>query len=436
MCKRNVTATIISTLVAGFAGQALAADVTLEYNLPEVKIGFDVGHTIIKCPDAHGKGFKMDTLTVLKPVYVRGELITVNPKGNLFVDRKVELEYYENHTLKSFNGSSAGQGGKLAAAVIKVATFAATTAIGVPLPVSAVLMRPGLATDPLFDIPRPRSIQCKASIATLIHERESAEAHLATLKQILQTQGASADLLRQITRTEAAIADIISRLTVTADPLIWKPTTEETGFTKDLPRADLTVWFDTVSEEDLQREFYRVGFGQIRAFEAVGAIVTSPGTMPASNTSYADLGFPIKGLVYRVPRRIKVTLKPKADFDAPASLGGLERALARAAHTATKAEATVEVPQLGELKVIPFDGSGMFGSRQVTATFSQAGELTSVGYSTNGGADALAGIGDALVASGTELREAKLNALKRDVEYRTKEKELEDLIDAAADPAG
>ncbi|WP_370190980.1 hypothetical protein [Qipengyuania sp.] len=130
---------------------------------------------------------------------------------------------------------------------------------------------------------------------------------------------------------------------------------------------------------------------------------------------------------------MKVTLSPKAEFAAPPGLDHLERALARAAHAAITAKATIDVPQLGALKIIRFDGSGLFGSRAVAATFSQSGELTSVGYATNGGADALAGAGDALVAAGTELRDARLNALKREVEFRTKVNELEDLIEDAAE---
>ncbi|WP_370190981.1 hypothetical protein [Qipengyuania sp.] len=79
---------------------------------------------------------------------LRGDLVSANPKGNLFVDRQVKLEYHENGTLKSLKGSSASQGGKVAAAVIKRATFAAATAICVPLPVPAGVVRPRLAKDP------------------------------------------------------------------------------------------------------------------------------------------------------------------------------------------------------------------------------------------------------------------------------------------------
>lgn len=243
-------------------------------------------------------------------------------------------------------------------------------------------------------------------------------------------------MLKQISRTEAAIADIVARLTVSPDPLIVIPTAEEPDFAADLPEADLTVWFDDISIEDVRDEFYRVGLGQVLAFAATGAVMEAPGAPTGSTTSYGNLEFPIRGLAYRVPRRMKITLSPKAEFAAHPGLDHLERALARAAHAATTAKATIDVPQLGALKVIRFDGSGLFGSRAVAATFSLSGQLTSVGYATNGGADALAGAGDALVAAGTELRDARLNALKREVEFRTKVNELEDLIEDAAECAG
>jgi hypothetical protein len=136
MRNRKATATVLSIIGLGLTGPAHAADMTLDYHLPDVKIGFGVSHTITNCPDTVGKGFAMDTVTAIKPVYGQGDEVKINPKGNLFVDRQVKLEYHENGTLKSFNGSSTGQGGKIVAAAIKAVSFVATTALGVPLPVS------------------------------------------------------------------------------------------------------------------------------------------------------------------------------------------------------------------------------------------------------------------------------------------------------------
>lgn len=238
MRKSNVMIAILSTaaMMLGAPAHAKPGDkeqkppLTLDYHLPEAKIGFAVSHMITSCPGPDGKGFAMDTMTAIKPVYEGGEKIRINPKGNLFIDREVKLEFHENGTLKSFNGSSKGQGGKIVAAAI------------------------------------------------------------------------NAD--------EARLAE--------------------------------------------------------------------------------------------------------SDYDA------------------TVAEATAKVTQISKHKVIRFDGSSIFGSRAVAATFDQKGELTSIGYTSTGGADALAGVVDASVAAGIEPRDQEANATKREVERRTQANALEALIDAEA----
>jgi hypothetical protein len=419
MRKRKSTAAVLSTVAMGLAGPAHATDVTLDYYLPEVKIGFGVSHTITNCPDAVGKGFAMDTVTAIKPVYGRGNEVKINPKGNLFVDRQVKLEYHENGTLKSFNGSSTGQGGKIVAAAIKAVSFVATTALGVPS-----LIPLDEAGNPSVD-----PIACKPKISELLKQKEGLKKELTGLKQALINQGSSENLLLQITRTEAALAGITSQLTVSPDPMIWTPTASVAALNSNLPPADLTVWFDSVPKDNLERAFADAGLGQVLAFKASTTFVTT--VDPTSITNKDGTQKTYQALVYREPGAVKVTLAPQADFQ-PGSLSGVERALAEAAYEATKAKATVKVPQIGMLKVIPFNGSGIFGSRAVAAIFDQTGELTSIGYTSTGGADALAGVIDASVAAGVELRDQRVNAIKREIELRTQEKALEDLIEAEA----
>jgi hypothetical protein len=233
----------------------------------------------------------------------------------------------------------------------------------------------------------------------------------------------------QITRTEAALAGITSQLTVSPDPMIWTPTASVAVLNSNLASADLTVWFDAVSKDGLERALADAGLGQVLAFKASTTFVTTVDPTPITNSDGTQKTYQV--LVYREPGSVKVTLAPQADFQ-PGSLRGVERTFAEAAYEATKAKATVKVPQIGTLKVIPFNGSGIFGSRAVAAIFDQMGELTSIGYTSTGGADALAGVIDASVAAGVELRDQRVNAIKREIELRTQEKALEDLIEAEA----
>lgn len=417
MRKLKVTAAIMTTASLGCAAPSHAKDVTLEYHLPAVQIGFAVSHMITSCPDAKGKGFAMDTVTLIKPVYGRGEEIKINPKGNPLIDRQVKLEYHENGTLKSFNGSSTGQGGKVVAAAIKVVTFAVTTALGVPVAPSAFALDGQTTTQP---------IQCKPKILALLKQKDDLETQLASLKQTLISKGSSDNLLLQITRTEAAIADTVSRLTVRPDRLFWTPDAKEPSFKGKIDQADLTIWFESVKPEILQRAFYNQGLGQILAFEVSGKFKAVEGWQATPTGS-------VKALVHRVPRMVTATLKPAQQFEVPKDhLAPADVAAARAAHKGTEVEETIKVPQIGSLKIIPFNGSGIFGSRAVAATFDQMGELTSIGYTSTGGADALAGVVDASVAAAMALRDDRLNDIKREVELRTQTKALEDLIEAEA----
>lgn len=422
MRKSNIISAILSTAsLLWFApAHAQAEKVTLDYHLPEVKIGFAVSHMITKCPDAKGKGLELETITAIKPIYSRGEEIKVNPKGNLFVDRQVKLEYHENGTIKSFNGSSTGQGGKIVAAVIKAATFAATTAMGVP------------SVGALDDKGNPplAPIACNSTIVNMLKEKESLKGELASLKQALISQGPSENLLARITLHEAALADTILQLTISSSPAIWSPTASTTNLPINPSAADLTGWFDGVSAPDLQLALTKAGMGHIQSFKTSAVFASTPD--PTTIKSTVGTSGKIRALVYREPGMVDVTLVPVADFD-PGDLKGVEALLAKATYEATKAKATVKVPQIGTLKVIPFDGSGIFGSRAVAATFDQMGELTSIGYASTGGADALAGVVDASVAAAIELRDQEPNAIKGDIERRTQTNALKALIDAEAE---
>lgn len=421
MRKSNVITAILSTASLVWVAPAHAADVTLDYHLPEVKIGFAVSHMITACPNGTDglDGFAMDTVTAIKPEYGRGEEIRINPKGTLFVDRQVKLEFHENGTLKSFNGSSTGQGGKILAAAIKAASFVVTLTTGVP--VAPVLQGFVPAAVP------PGGIECKEEIVTLLAQKASLQAELAILKQALISQGVSDNLLLQITRTQAALTDTISRLTISPDPVIWTP-----SVTQDPPSdpvaADLSVWFKPNRQINLTQALEDAGLGQVLAFNAAATYIGTPDKTPTTTEGEPKLW---QSLVYREPGVVKVTLEPLAPF-APGNLTGNELALARTAYEATKAKATVKVPQIGTLKIIPFNGSGIFGSRAVAATFDQSGGLTSIGYTSTGGADALASVIDAGVAAGTELRDQETNATKREVERRTQANLLEALIEAEA----
>ncbi|GAA0637316.1 hypothetical protein GCM10009424_09500 [Sphingomonas ursincola] len=428
MRKSNVMIAILSTAAAAVSAPAHAEPksneqeppFTLDYHLPEVKITFGVSYRITTCPRGDTNdlsGFAMDTVTAITPSYFRGTKIRINPKGNLFVDRAIKLENHENGTLKSFNGSSTGQGGKIVAAAIKAVSFVGALTVGVP-PVAAGFIKSSSAV-----------IKCKDEIAQLINQRNELEKELDGLRKALSSGNASESQLDRIARTEKAIDATNERLTISLKPVVWTPGTDQ-NLPQQLAPANLSDWFDYRDSNDLKLAFEAIGLGQMLQFTARANYVTkldAAATTPRSGQQKI-----YRALVYREPGSVDAILEPSDPNFNPGQLKDVEAARAFAAYKEATVKKTVPAPQIGPLKIIPFDGSGIFGSRAVTATFAETGELTSIGYTSTGGADALAGVIDAGVAAGIEQRDAQTNALKRAVERRTQADALKALNDAQA----
>lgn len=391
---------------------ASARDVVLTYKIPKAVVGFGLSHTISKCPDNKGEGIEIDVATAVKPVYGAGETVKVNASGNLFVDREVKLEFYDNGTLKSFNGTSTGQGGKLVAAGIKLASFAGSFIPGPP------------AALPQSTDGKP-VLACHDWVAGAIASKASTAAYLSSLESQVVASGLSDKLAGEIASAKAKVAALDALLTVEAQPAYWAPSKSALAFSDTMKAGDLGTWFKSVPDEGLDTALEKAGYGQLQAFTLTGGFDQAP--------SPGDIGSAaVRSLVYREPATAKVSMKPNAPFAMPAGSDPIEIALAAQAYAATEQATKVKVPQVGSLVRIPFDGSGMFGSRAVSAAFSESGDLTSIGFTNTGGADALAGVVDATTAAASELRDARLNNIKRDIELRTKQKELEDLIDQEA----
>jgi len=409
---RTITLVAASLFVSAIPSYAAKADkVVLSYRLPKATIGFALSHTITRCPDPSGAGFRMDVATAMKPVYVAGDVVKVNASGNPFVDREVKLEFYENGTLKSFNGTSAGQGGKVVVAGIKLASLIGSAAIGLP-PV-APPAAPGVPV-----------LQCHDWVKDVLASKASAIIYLKSLEGQVVAASLSDDLAAEITAARARIAALESLLTVTADRVYWTPSGKSLNLSTKMASGDLSVWFKSVSAEGLGSALAKAGYGQTQEFLITGHFDKVPAEAKVPTDS-------ARSLLYLEPVVARVAMKPSMPF-ATAGVEPADLALAAKVYKASEQSAKVRVPQMGSLVSIPFDGSGIFGSRAVSASFSEAGELTSIGYTSKGGADALASVVDATTAAATELRDARLNNIKRDIELRTREKELEDLIDQEA----
>ncbi|MDA7787746.1 hypothetical protein N8940_00750 [Sphingomonadaceae bacterium] len=440
--RKFISGSIAAAAALGLAVPAYAAPVTLEYRLPKATVGFAVSHTITQCPDGSDKPLLIDVTTGIVAVYGAGDPVRLNASGALFVDRAFKLGFYDNGTLKSFNASSDGQGGKLVVSAIKLAVTAASIFAGTPVPKS----RPGGAAPPIDFVAPTDALECHERIKTLIDQKRDVASHLRLLESRTRDGDTSASLAEQITTVRAAIAALTSQLTVKGNPVYWSPSAGQRQFKGTATAGNLEVWFKPIaseaegkiSTERLQKYLLRAGYGQMQEFAVTGMLPAISSSAVESEKEENSDEFTIetdetyRALIYREPVRVTAAMKPSEDFLPPAGMNPVNIALANQRYNATINRLKPLIPQIGRLVQIPFDGSGLFGSRAVAATFNEAGGLTSVGYTTTGGADALAGVVDGVNTAATDLRDARLGAIKREIELITKEEELRRLIEGDA----
>ena len=425
MRKSNLITALLATTCLSLAAPAYAGDVILDYSIPKATIGFAVSHMITQCPDDAGRGFSMDIASGIVPVYGPGETVKVNASGSLFVDRKIELEFHPNGNLKSFNGSSESQGGPAIVAAIKVASFvwSASTGSGLAAAVMAAAATSDLDNKKLVN--GPSKWACHKWVKDALSAKEAAEKRLEALRNSVVSTQFTKDLAVEISKTEALIAALEGQLTVEGKPVKWAPSSTSLNYTATAASGDLSVWFVPNPMLNLKKELLEAGYGQLTQFSVSGS---SGLKAPPRVVS----GEPLKRLAYRRLVTGSVKMAPAAPFEPGTKLDATETALALQRYEATKQSLTPMIPQLGELVEVPFDKSGVFGTRAVSASFTEAGALTAIGYTNKGGAKALENVTDAAIDGLGEIRDAKLNAIKRDIELREQEKKLRDLIEADA----
>ncbi|MCA3077677.1 MAG: hypothetical protein ING71_02650 [Rhodocyclaceae bacterium] len=420
MRKLNLLTAFMATSSFGLAAPAYAGDIVLDYRIPRATVGFAVSHMITKCPDDSGRGFAMDIATGIVPVYGPGEIVKVNASGSLFVDRKVELEFHPNGTLKSFNGGSEGQGGPLIVAAIKVASVAAAASTGTGVAAASGGERVTTATAT-----QANNWVCHKWVKDALLAKEAAQGRLDSLKHSVASTHLTEALATEISKTEASIAAIDARLTVAGEPVIWAPSSTNLIYAATAKSGDLSVWFIPAPTLNLDKELREAGYGQLTQFSVTGS---SGLKAPPKEVSKK----PLQSLVYRRLVAANVAIEPSTAFDAGTKLDAIETALAQQRYEATKQSLAPMIPQLGELVEVPFGNSGLFGTRGVSASFSEAGALNSIGYTNKGGAQALADVTSAVADGAVELRSARLNAINLEIDLRTQEKALRELIIAEA----
>lgn len=438
---RFKTLALLSAGIFAISGNAAhAEDVDMSYKLPELRVAGSYSQRILECPGTDGK-VRIETLTGVTPSYVAGQRVPIDPTAGFLAKREVKLTLYENGTLQAFNAQSEGQGGALAAAAIKAAAFAVTAASGVPL---AGLMGDDTAglieDDP--DVPEERlSLACRAWVSENVAALARIEADIVKLEQLVMTGQSRPEVLQLLDQKQAGRDALKRSLTLEATPKVLDPGYARSARCTTIGPLDYSRWF-TFSGLDVPNEVLRAvlkqgkvagvdGYRMMLNARSAADCETGVASTPTADAAASLPASADRAVHYRVPMNARVVLEVR---DKLACETGEDCASGREAERNTRTVRSVEVPQWGTLRSIAFDGSGIFGSKAVSAKFAPSGRPMELGYASGSGADAFAGVLDAGVSAATTIRDAPNAALQREVTRRDLEAKLKQAIeDSTAD---
>ena len=430
------------------------------YYLPKAKASAGFSQRLVRCPDTGNKGVLVETSAniVAKSAPDYSQLYQLDASAGFLSKRNTEIKYNPDGTIKSINSTVEGQAGPLIVSVLKTAAFVATSGMFTPAAVGR-------------DRPVPQVVlktACREDIKRLVDQRDAAAGIVATLEQ-RQAQSsltaADADLLK-LKRDELAGLDDV--LTLSSDPVSINPSVD--GAVKVEP-LDYKQWFTELAPAD--REKLPGYKGAVVSWKAdplalsalnQGVYLPSPAIAgrvaalkpdpdapkpdpaapkpkpaiemlcalplkdkdkdkdndddkPAPPPPVAKVEMPESALYYRkqVPVAISIDSCP---------LGATPKAPDPLAFSASK---TVAFPQLSGLYRMAIGRGRIFGSREVAAEFDETGAPVSLKFGNDAGTADMASVFDAGREAGTTLRDAKTDAMTREVARLQARKDIRDL---------
>ena len=415
--------------------------------------------------------------------YVDGELLSIDPEqmADTFKTSSVDVAYHKGtQTISMFNGTIEGKEAEATAAGIKLAASVASAAFGLPLPVAV-----GTATDQGEDgKPATKFVSLcsdKAIEATKAYASTNSKlsawttratnlaSHIESLKKRKEAGTASADDLKDLTKftadakklagyikaaqtEKARLLKILGtinsrsdfrkdRLSVNNDGTIGVPYFDD--FPTDQKRKD---WLDelipTHSNSEILDEIVRqiTVYGTLvpidNEYKCTSDCVLSP---PSSDGADDFAPETYGGLLYRIPLSALLIISTEPVID---------RISSASAQTKRKKDLsfeTVRIPQYGPLRSLQLK-SDWGEKNNLTVSFDEAGLPTAIAYkrenapgvaalsAADQAVQAYLGLRDQADAKNTAdaaalvaEEQAEIDALARQIDLLTKQRELEQL---------
>jgi hypothetical protein len=373
----------------------------LTYYLPKAQIAAAVGQRLVRCQrNAQGAPeIEVETFWTLKaravPDYAAP--VTVDVSSGFLAARTVGMKFNPDGTLVSINAKSTGQGGEVLASVIKLAgTFAPLVA---PIPV--------VAANGQAPAPQPL---CRSKIVELLRRHAELAGKIDPIETAIAEGRASAeqkdllDIYRQRLLaieeglTITGTADSLNGQVVDLEPCVAGRVCAPRG-TAVIARFDYRTWFLDPGTSAANLPGFSYGF--VARWAASAAAAASFAAEMGSRQRDGDL----KQLVYLRPVPAVLIGTP---CDGPPT-GGQCKPDEKSPHASASLE--FALPQLSPRFALPVGSAGIFGSREVAASFDSWGRPTELTYGSDPGGAAIAAAIDAVGETATSVRNAQLDAV-------------------------
>jgi hypothetical protein len=414
LCRQRIAAQsqrslIMARSLAGVAtlalcaGQALAKpaesrpaldETAIAYYLPKLEAEVTGSFRLVSC--AEKPVFKTEFTLVQKYVPDPAARVRLDTNIGFLANRTVKVEHYPDGTLKTFNGSWEGQGGKVITAAVKLAG----AFVGVPIP---GVFESATKGEPCGKIADDRL----KALAKL-------EAQIAEVENRLPAAEGIAELLRARDVLLQKKAEAVKALTVARS---WDVDIDY-GPIATGPEGNCLIDMKPEGVPDYKVLFGNIGFAGLPAQDGITIKLCLQdgfaGSSLTSDTIKSKLAGKKADLLYRVPVPGLLTVTATRDSDGKAPTKTFQ----------------ISVPQWANLSRLRLGKGGLFGSREAAAKFDAMGMPSELSYGSKSGADDIAGVLDTGREGVKALGNSELTRLQAEIALEEARQKLEALREA------
>lgn len=436
------------------------ADRSFRYYIPKTKVVAQIKQRITKCEVIGGK---LDIAIISEASIKAGtkadyeRAITINGKSGFLVNRSTKLTLNNDGTLKSFNGSSTGQGGALLSAVIQTAAIGASLTVNPSIGASSLAS--AITTSNKKEKPTEPIIiyvpKCNAEIINKLTNLKMVNEKRSKIRNAIANGQAGLAMQEELVRIASDIDNLHKSLTITASVDL---TATKSKTAKDILSGRMLgnykKWVNIISKpvnmmspeynknsiiepigldkylqnllDQNKKPFILPGIYGFRlavdadkaacaAIDNNNCVPTETGSTPTNSKKWAAN----KDFFYVRPIPAEAKFYACADDECTKS----------SKVKGTSAKTNILLPQLSKLYSIS-TGASIFGSRTVAATFGPYGEPLTLEYTKGGGGAEIASVITAAGSAATTIDGARLQATQDQIARINAERELDILLNS------